>query len=63
MRVSPTFMDRLQPNLSKKNSVACLSSVTYVLWLNDAIYRKKCLKKQIGNGLRESDGHLTDDVS
>ena len=29
----------------------CRLSVTYVLWLNVASYRKNCLRKQIGNDL------------
>ena len=29
--------------------LACLSSVTYVLWLNGASYQKNCPKKQTGN--------------
>jgi len=35
-------------------------SVTYVLWLNGAPYQKNCPKKQIGNSLWDSNGHVTE---
>ena len=45
-------------------SVVCLSSVTYVLCLAKRyVLSKNCLKKQIENGMRESNGHMNDDVT
>jgi len=41
--------------------VCRLSSITYVLWLNGTSYRKS-LKKQTGNGLWGSNGHVTDAI-
>ena len=47
-----------------RSSVVCLSSVTYVLWLNGASYQKKLFeeaKKETAYG--ESNGHVINDVT
>ena len=45
------FCDIVVMMLLSENKYDDDDDVTYVLWLNGASYRKKCPKKQIGNGL------------